>query len=74
LYLDKNEIELINQPNKVKIRATVNLERFLVDELTNYYLGISGEKLIYCDGKLRGIHEQKLKKGGFLLDEKYWPK
>jgi PAS domain S-box-containing protein len=69
LYLDKNEIELINQPNKVKIRATVNLERFLVDELTNYYLGISGEKLIYCDGKLRGIHEQKLKKG-FLLDEK----
>lgn len=66
--LGKNEIFLNNEPNQVSIRAVVNLERFFIDEMTNYYLGISGEKLIYCDGKLRGTHEQKLK-GGFSIEE-----
>ncbi|MCL6259596.1 ATP-binding protein [Aquiflexum sp. TKW24L] len=67
--LGKNEIFLNNESKNVAIRAIVNLERFFIDEMTNYYLGISGEKLIYCDGKLLGTHEQKLKKG-FLIDEK----
>lgn len=67
--LGKNEIVVNNKKNQVTIRAVVDLERFFIDEMTNYYLGISGEKLIFCDGKLQGIHEQKLKKG-FLLDEK----
>lgn len=66
--LGKNEVYLKNGVNKVAIRAVVNIERFFIDEMTNYYLGISGEKLIYSDGKLRGTYQQKLKKG-FLLDQ-----
>jgi PAS domain S-box-containing protein len=66
--VDENEIYFTNESRYVAIRATVNLERFFIDEMTNYYLGISGEKLIYWDGKLRGTHEQKLNKG-FLIDE-----
>ncbi|MCH6232995.1 PAS domain-containing hybrid sensor histidine kinase/response regulator [Cognataquiflexum rubidum] len=66
--LGKNEIVVNNKPNQVSIRAVVDLERFFIDEMTNYYLGISGEKLIYCDGKLRGTHEQKLK-DGFSIDK-----
>ncbi|MCH6199171.1 ATP-binding protein [Aquiflexum sp. LQ15W] len=59
----KNELQLYNSSTKVIIRAKVNLERFFFDEMTNYYLGISGEKLIFCDGKLRGAHDQTLKDG-----------
>lgn len=67
--MGQNEVFLDYPSKNVAISATVNLERFFIDELTNYYLGISGEKLIYCDGKLRGTHDQKLKKGFFLDQE-----
>lgn len=66
--LGKNEIVVNNVKNQVSIRAVVDLERFFIDEMTNYYLGISGEKLIFCDGKLRGTHQQKLK-DGFIIGE-----
>ncbi|MCR9014681.1 PAS domain-containing hybrid sensor histidine kinase/response regulator [Aquiflexum gelatinilyticum] len=64
----QNELHLNNFTTNVSISAKVNLERFFFDEMTNYYLGISGEKLIFCDGKLRGAHDQTLK-GGFSIEE-----
>ena len=66
--LGKNEIVVNNKKNQVSIRAFVELERFFIEEMTYYYLGISGVRLFFCDGKLRGTHQQKLK-DGFIIEE-----
>lgn len=64
-----NEFFLENPKKEVSIIATVNIERLFIDELANYYLGISGEKLIFNKGTLSGTHDQKLKTG-FIIEER----
>ncbi|MCH7414709.1 ATP-binding protein [Belliella sp. R4-6] len=53
--IKQNHIVLENQSKGLKIISVVNLDRFLGDELGNYYLGMSSEKLLYKNGELYGL-------------------
>lgn len=52
-----NEIKFENPSKGVEIRGIFNLDRFLGDELGNYYLGLSSEKLLYKNGEIFGLYE-----------------
>lgn len=62
-----NEIKFENPSKGVEIIGVFNLDRFLGDELGNYYLGLSSEKLLYKNGKLFGLYEYLPKSGYRIL-------
>ncbi|MCH7398423.1 response regulator [Belliella sp. DSM 107340] len=62
----ENHIFLENQSKGVKIVGVVNIDRFLGDELGNYYLGMSGEKLLFKNGELYGLTDY-LPTRGFMI-------
>lgn len=60
------KVKFENPSKGVKIFAIFNLDRFFGDELANYYLGISSEKLVYKNGDLFGVHDY-LPKAGYSV-------
>ncbi|SIT10908.1 PAS domain-containing hybrid sensor histidine kinase/response regulator [Belliella pelovolcani] len=56
-------INFENPVKNVKIWVAVNIDRFLGDQLGNYYLGINSEKLLYFNGQLFGVFEYMPTKG-----------
>ncbi|SNS50319.1 PAS domain S-box-containing protein [Belliella buryatensis] len=62
-------IKFENPVKKVKILAAINIERFLGDQLGNYYLGINSEKLLFFNGQLFGVFEYMPTKGYKIQQE-----
>ncbi|MBW3468629.1 PAS domain-containing hybrid sensor histidine kinase/response regulator [Arthrospiribacter ruber] len=51
--IGKNSIVLQNANKGVGIHVILNLNRFFRGELGNYYLGSSGEKVVWCAGEFQ---------------------
>ncbi|MFD2033551.1 ATP-binding protein [Belliella marina] len=66
-------IAIENSTKNVQIQAVVNLDRFLGDELGNYYLGLSSEKLLYREGELFGLSDYFPVKGYDINPQIYDP-
>ncbi|GAB2631556.1 hybrid sensor histidine kinase/response regulator [Belliella aquatica] len=62
-----SKIKFENPSKGVEIIGIFNLDRFLGDELGNYYLGLSSEKLLYRNGELFGLYEYLPRPGYKIL-------
>ncbi|AFL86054.1 PAS domain S-box [Belliella baltica DSM 15883] len=63
----QNKIKFENPSKAVEIHGIFNLDRFLGDELGNYYLGLSSEKLLYKNGEIFGLYEYLPRSGYRIL-------
>lgn len=62
-----NKIKFENSSKGVHVIGIFNLDRFLGDELGNYYLGVASEKLLYRNGELFGLNEYRPRPGYKIL-------
>jgi len=65
--VNKGEIALNNPSKGVGITVKINLDRFFIYKLGNYYLGKSGDKFIYKDGELFSLGMEN-EFGNYILE------